>query len=106
MTTISPSGELTERAKKSRARILDAANDVLWDLGRDRFNMTAVAERASVSIGLVYRYFPTKEVLIDELLPQTPLDEVNAMVGQLRKLDKLSLDDSGKWAKAREILGL
>jgi AcrR family transcriptional regulator len=106
MTTISPHTELSERAQRSRAKILSAAEDVLFDVGRDRFNMTAVAERAQVSIGLVYRYFPTKEALIDELLPQAPLDEVAAVLAQLRKLDKLKLDDSGKWTKAREILGL
>ncbi|MDZ4318885.1 MAG: TetR/AcrR family transcriptional regulator [Phenylobacterium sp.] len=47
--------------------ILEAAAQLLERDGLDGFTTNAVAERAGVSIGAVYRYFPNKRVLMHAL---------------------------------------
>lgn len=56
--------------ERSAARIdalLDAAADVVDEVGFDRLTTAMVAERASASIGTVYRYFPDRIVLLQAL---------------------------------------
>ena len=57
----------TPRQERSRASIdfiLDAATQVLEREGEAGFNTNAVAERAGVSIGTLYRYFPDKQAIL------------------------------------------
>lgn len=57
----------TPRQKRARASvdfILDAATQVLERDGEAGFNTNAVAERAGVSIGTLYRYFPDKLAIL------------------------------------------
>lgn len=103
--TIPATGQ-SEKAQKSKEKILQAANEVMFDVGRDRFTPTEVARRAGVAIGLVYRYFPSKEALIEAVLPPTRLDQLEAREAQLHKVSKLPLDDAGKWAEAKKIFAL
>lgn len=56
--------------ERSAARIdalLDAAADVVDEIGFDRLTTAMVAERAGASIGTVYRYFPDRIVLLQAL---------------------------------------
>ncbi|MEZ0206550.1 helix-turn-helix domain-containing protein, partial [Ideonella sp.] len=46
------------------AAILEAALQVLAKEGARRFTTTRVAERAGVSIGSVYQYFPNKAAIL------------------------------------------
>jgi len=48
--------------------IVEAAARVLEQKGLDGFSTNAVAERAGVSIGSLYQYFPGKEALIGALI--------------------------------------
>ncbi|HVY15563.1 MAG TPA: TetR/AcrR family transcriptional regulator [Rhodopila sp.] len=48
--------------------IVEAAARVLEQHGMDGFSTNAVAERAGVSIGSLYQYFPRKEALIGALI--------------------------------------
>ena len=55
--------------KQARARatvdaIVEAAAQVLERRGADGFNTAAVAERAGVSIGTLYQYFPDKQAIL------------------------------------------
>ncbi|MEI9886762.1 MAG: helix-turn-helix domain-containing protein [Rhizomicrobium sp.] len=57
------------RPRQARARItydsiLEAAVQVLERSGPDGLNTNAVAERAGVSIGTLYQYFPGKEAIL------------------------------------------
>jgi AcrR family transcriptional regulator len=48
--------------------IVEAAARILEQHGQDGFSTNAVAERAGVSIGSLYQYFPRKEALIVALI--------------------------------------
>lgn len=58
------------RQRRSQASVdfvLEAAAQVLEALGEEGFNTNAVAERAGVSIGTLYRYFPDKASILRAL---------------------------------------
>lgn len=58
------------RARASVEAILEAAAQILETGGEAAFNTNAVAERAGVSIGAVYRYFPDKRAILVALSEQ------------------------------------
>ena len=83
------------------AAVLGAAVQVLAKEGAQRFTMARVAERAGVSVGSLYQYFPNKAAilfrlqsdewrqttdLLRQILEDTrrpPLDRVRALVHRL-----------------------
>lgn len=61
----------TPQQKRSRemvGRLLDATATLLAERGLDNTTTNHVAERAGVSIGSLYQYFPDKDALIEALL--------------------------------------
>lgn len=55
-----------EAAKRAtRDRIVRAVADLVTDAHPAAFSVPAVAKRAGVAVATVYRYFPTKEALLD-----------------------------------------
>jgi AcrR family transcriptional regulator len=62
-----PSRQLRADAVRNRTRILDAARCAFADQGTET-HVVAIAERAGVGVGTVYRHFPTKEALRDALI--------------------------------------
>lgn len=54
-------------AERNQRRVLDAAREILAEHGTDA-TMELIATRAGVGIGTVYRGFPTKDALVDELV--------------------------------------
>lgn len=69
-----PSASISSRRKPKQARsadllqaILQAAVQVLAKEGVNRFTTTRVAERAGVSVGSVYQYFPNKASILFRL---------------------------------------
>ena len=59
--TPSPDGEFSSAAQRERRqRILDATLALASKGGYDAVQMRAVAERADVALGTLYRYFPSK----------------------------------------------
>ena len=59
---------LQARARQTVEAIVEAAARILESQGRDRLTTNAVAERAGVSIGTLYQYFPDKEALVGALI--------------------------------------
>jgi len=51
------------RSRQTVAVLLEAAAQVLETRGMAGFNTNAVAQRAGVSVGTLYQYFPSKEAL-------------------------------------------
>lgn len=61
-------GHLTAKGQRTRRRLLEAAAAEL--LERGLIEVAAVADRAQVSVGLLYRYFASKDGLIVALVDE------------------------------------
>jgi AcrR family transcriptional regulator len=57
-------------ARRNREAIVKAARKVFSEKGQDA-QMDDIARRAKVGVGTVYRHFPTKEALLEELVRET-----------------------------------
>jgi AcrR family transcriptional regulator len=78
MTAASSQIIVTPRKKPSQSRskatvdaVMAAAAHILEDRGLAGFNTNAVAERAGVSIGSLYQYFPSKDAILVALMEQS-----------------------------------
>jgi AcrR family transcriptional regulator len=67
------------RSAERLTRILDACADLLDEVGYDDLSTRAVAERAAVPIGSVYRFFGNKRQMVDALA-QRNLERYSARV--------------------------
>lgn len=76
---------LRKDAALNRQRILAAAGELFAEAGL-HVTLDAVAERAGVGVGTVYRRFPDKEALIDALFEER-IDEVVAIAEQACALE-------------------
>ncbi|MFJ4965004.1 TetR family transcriptional regulator [Streptomyces sp. NPDC088729] len=56
-----------QRSAERLARILDACAELLDEIGYEQLSTRAVAARAEVPIGSVYRFFSNKRALVDAL---------------------------------------
>jgi AcrR family transcriptional regulator len=70
-----------ERARFTVAAILEAAALVIDEVGWSRASTNRIAERAGVSIGSLYQYFPNKEAILASLYEKHHR-EVNGVVGE------------------------
>src|SRR5512140_794227 len=69
--TVSGNGEFGSAAQRERRkRILDATLALASKGGYDAVQMRAVAERADVALGTLYRYFPSKIHLLVSVLAE------------------------------------
>ncbi|NGO65926.1 TetR/AcrR family transcriptional regulator [Rhizobium daejeonense] len=76
--------------------ILEAAARVLETGGLEAFNTNAVAEKAGVSIGSLYQYFPAKEALLATLIRRKRMvlvEAISDVKAQAGALDLRSLID-------------
>ncbi|HEY4019291.1 MAG TPA: helix-turn-helix domain-containing protein [Pseudonocardiaceae bacterium] len=63
-------------ARRNRARVLDVANEMFLAEGMS-VPIDAIAERAGVGVGTVYRHFPTKEALFEAIMRQRIQDMID-----------------------------
>ncbi|ADJ47726.1 TetR family transcriptional regulator [Amycolatopsis mediterranei S699] len=70
------------RAELTRQRILTAAAHVFADHGYSAGTTNRIAERAGISIGSLYQYFPNKDAILAELLTRH-LDDGTAALAKL-----------------------
>ncbi len=74
------STERTEaRRAETRRRIATAARELIAEGGYVAAQVAAVAERADVAVGTVYRHFPSKSDLFAEVFREASQYEVDAM---------------------------
>lgn len=76
---------LRRDAERNRQRILDAARELVAEVGLD-VSHDDIARAADVGVGTVYRRFPDKQKLIDELFDER-VDQIIAIVDAARKCD-------------------
>jgi TetR/AcrR family transcriptional regulator, cholesterol catabolism regulator len=92
----------SEAQRERRKRILDATLAIASKGGYEAVQMRAVAERADVAVGTLYRYFPSKVHLLvsalgreferidaktdrSSLAGDTPYQRLNLMIGKLNR---------------------
>jgi AcrR family transcriptional regulator len=85
MSTTNGPKPLRRDAERNRLRILDAARRLVAEVGLD-ISHDDIARAAEVGVGTVYRRFPDKQQLIDELFDER-VDQIIALVDTARELD-------------------
>ena len=69
-----------KRSQKRFAAILDAAAELLEQVGYAALTTNAIAARADTSIGSLYQFFPNKQAVVAELVREFR-QEVQAFIG-------------------------
>jgi AcrR family transcriptional regulator len=82
-----------ERSVYTVNSILEAAARILEKHGPEGFNTNAVAERAGVSIGSLYQYFPHKDVLTVALIERFEQEHHAALQDALKAAEGKPLHD-------------
>ncbi|CAL9341691.1 TetR/AcrR family transcriptional regulator [Streptomyces sp. NPDC091294] len=89
------------RAELTRERILTAAAHVFADYGYAAGTTNRIAERARMSIGSLYQYFPNKDAILAELLVRhidrgawTGADELDMAPGSLPEVVRSLVRDA------------
>lgn len=85
--TTSPHENTLKKPKQARSKatveaILQATAHILTEAGYESLNTNAIAERAGVSIGSLYQYFPSKEAIVGELMDRF-CDRLSALFGEV-----------------------
>lgn len=93
--SINPRKEpVQERSRRTVEAILTATAQVLVAQGYEKTTTATVAERAGVSIGTLYQYFPNKESLVAALV-KAHIEELFDMIdAALERSRDLPLEDS------------
>lgn len=86
------------RSAERLTRILDACADLLDEVGYDDLSTRAVAQRAGVPIGSVYRFFGNKRQMVDALA-QRNLERYAARV-----TERLKEAGDGGWRAAMDAV--
>ncbi|WP_445525039.1 TetR family transcriptional regulator [Streptomyces cyslabdanicus] len=89
------------RSAERLARILDACAELLDEVGYDELTTRAVAVRAGVPIGSVYRFFGNKREMVDALA-QRNLDRYTERVTE--RLRKAGEAGDGGWRAAMDAV--
>ena len=95
MTLAEPDKPLRRDAERNRQRILDAARELFADEGLG-VTLNDIAHHAGVGVGTVYRRFPDKSRLIEELFEQRLEDLVS--------LASRGLDEPDAWHGLKTFL--
>lgn len=83
-TTIS-SPRWARRKDARPAEILDAALELFVQQGFAKTRIEDIAQRAGVTGGAIYRYFPNKDALLEALIRDSLLADLDAMSAKLRQ---------------------
>ena len=81
------------RAKATVEAIMTATAQVLVEHGYEGATTARVAERAGVSVGSLYQYYPNKEALVASLVEHHADEIVHVMEAALTDPPSLSLDE-------------
>ena len=80
--------------------ILDAARAILVEQGFDKLTTNKIAERAGVSVGSVYQYFPNKQAVVAGLTQRIN----DAMLLRLREVMAAELSTTERLRSALDVL--
>ncbi|MBK3579868.1 TetR family transcriptional regulator [Streptomyces sp. MBT65] len=88
------------RSAERLTRILDACADLLDEVGYDALSTRAVAQRAGVPIGSVYRFFGNKRAMADALAQRNLERYTERVTERLKEAG----DGEGWWAAVDAVL--
>lgn len=77
--------EMIENKLDKRTLILETTLDLLSEFGFHGTPISLIAQRAGVGAGTIYRYFPNKEELINELFKEIKRKIISAMLNGYRE---------------------
>ena len=80
--------------------VITATEQILADTGLDGFSTNRVAERAGVSVGSVYQYFPNKQAVVAGLTQRIN----DAMLLRLREVMAAELSTTERLRSALDVL--
>lgn len=104
------------KAQRTRKQIIDVALDLFLEQGYDETTMEQIAERAEIGSSTLYRYFPSKDLLVldrlisgmqlGELLRNRPADEpLEIALGAVIHDSFAQAEDSdGRFAALRRLI--
>jgi AcrR family transcriptional regulator len=81
------------RSQATVAALFEASIQVLLSAGYRKLTTTRVAERAGVSVGTLYQYFPNRQALILSLIERYLEDLVGSIEHGCRALNERPLDE-------------
>lgn len=83
-----------QRGRDRVAAILAAATELFTEKGYDAVTMTEIAARSSTAIGSLYRFFPTKDVLVSALLERYGTTLAEALADIVARAPDLSVEET------------
>lgn len=83
---------MPKRLENVRGRLIEIARDLLLNEGYDRLTLREAASRCHIAVGTIYNYFPSREMLIAEVLLGDWLETMEAM--KLKALQSENVLDS------------
>jgi AcrR family transcriptional regulator len=81
-----------DRSRLTVEAILEATTRILTQEGYDKANTNRIAERAGISVGSLYQYFPNKESLMAALIEQHSNEIAQLMESKLKDLSDAPLE--------------
>ena len=81
-----------ERSQTTVEAILDSTAHILSDGGGDALSTNRIAERAGVSIGSLYQYFPSKESIVSALTQRLIARKLAGIEERLAKIVTVDAD--------------
>lgn len=99
VSTSAATGDAPRRRPKNRKdQIIDAARELIGELGYRNVSMAQIADRVGITAGALYRHFSNKAVLLAAAIDQS-LDEVSAATNE----HGVSVEDTCKVACERVV---
>jgi AcrR family transcriptional regulator len=83
-----------DRSRMTVEAILEATTHILTEEGYDKANTNRIAERAGISIGSLYQYFPNKESLMAALMEQHSNEIAELVESRLKNLFDAPLENT------------
>jgi AcrR family transcriptional regulator len=81
-----------DRSRVTVEAILEATTHILTEEGYEKANTNRIAERAGISIGSLYQYFPNKEALMAALMEQHSNEIIELVESKLQLLFEAPLE--------------
>jgi len=75
-----------ERSEEVRRSIFKAAGELVGERGYEAASISRITERAGVALGTFYNHFPTRQALLDQLLPTIGQDMIEFISERTRHI--------------------